>query len=958
MEMTLVTPEHHERVGRLFRDALELPAGERSSFLSRSCDGDAALQEEVESLLSYEAVGHAAIDGSAMEAVGRAMAVEQSHSWVGRQVSHYRVLSRLGGGGMGEVYRARDIRLSRDVAIKALPLAFAADIARMRRFEQEARTVGQLNHPNIVVVYDIGVHDCAPFIVTEMLEGEDLRQQLNRGLLPQRRAIDYAQQIARGLAATHARGIVHRDLKPENLLVTREGCVKILDFGLAKLTEATGGTLPVSTGRLESSPGFIVGTIGYLAPEQLRGERADHRADVFAFGVILHEMLSGRRPFERPSPSEVVAAILKDEPPDLDGATGLITLNRIVRRCLEKDPDQRFQSARDLAFALDMVSPISAESAGVHAPRFTPLRPASALWMRRWATLGAVLLTLGLVAAIAGMAARNARSVLPQQGQVARFVLPVQGGTILPGDLELSRDGAFIAYSIGRPGARTLYVRKLATPDAEPVTVIEGGENPFFSPDSQWLGFFADGKMKKISLRGGAPVTLADAPSQRGADWGEDGSIVFAPIARAGLFLISENGGEPDALTTPDEKRLETSHINPRWLPGGRHLIYVARGETQADRSIVAFSLDDRRSRVLLAGDAVPRYLSSGHLTLLHQGNLMAVPFSIERLEVTGTPTPAVERVAAYGVSDAGLLIYAPFNPSPGARLVWVNRQGHTADIAAPIRNYGNPRLSPDGQRVALTVVAAGQSNVWIFDLVREALLRLTFEGRSGWPVWSRDSGEMIYASNRSGTSWDIYRKPTDGTGVEASILIKPLLQIPHAVSDKRGLLALTEIGPSSFHTAMLSMRDGTLNAKVKNAWTPSLSPDGRWFAYTSNEAGRYEIYVRPTSGAEGRWQISTEGGVEPVWSASGSELFYRHGDQVLAVDVVTNSTFEHGKPRLLFEGRYALGEVKDDTRAYDVAPDGQRFLMLRPESEPSTGDLKVVVNWYDELQRLGHTRE
>lgn len=954
----LVTPEHHERVGRLFRHAVELPAGERSSFLASSCDGDAALQREVESLLSYEAVDQVAIDGSAMEAVGRAMAVEQSHSWVGQQVSHYRVLSRLGGGGMGEVYRARDTRLGRDVAIKALPLAFAADSARMRRFEEEARTVGQLNHPNIVVVYDIGVHDGAPFIVTEMLEGEDLRQQLNRGALPQRRAIDYARQITHGLAATHARGIVHRDLKPENLLVSREGCVKILDFGLAKLTGATDAEPSVSTERLETSPGFIVGTIGYLAPEQLRGERADHRADVFAFGVILHEMLSGRRPFERRSPSEIMAAILKDEPPDLDGATGLITLNRIVRRCLEKDPEQRFQSTRDLAFALDTLSPISGESAGVHAPPLTPLRAAGALPMRRWETRGAVLLTSVLIAAIGGIAVWNARSVQPQQGQIARFVLPVQGGTILPGDLELSRDGAFLAYSTGRSGARTLFVRRLATPDAEPVAVIEGAEGPFFSPDSQWLGFFADGKMKKISMRGGAPVTLADAPSQRGADWGEDGSIVFAPIARAGLFLVSENGGVPDALTTPDEQRLETSHVTPRWLPGGRHVIYVARGEVQADRAIVAFSLEDRRSLVLIAGDAVPRYLSSGHLTFLHRGDLMAVPFSAERLEPTGTATPAVERVAAYGVSDTGLLMYAPVNASPGARLVWVDRRGQTTDIAAPVRNYSNLRLSPDGGRVAVTVATAEQSNIWIFDLVREALLRLTFEGRSGWPVWSRDGREMIYASNRSGTSWDIYRRAADGTGVEASILVKPLLQIPHAVSHEGGLLALTEISPSSFHTAMLSIREGALNVRVSNAWTPTLSPDGRWFAYTSNEAGRYEVYVRPTSEAEGRWQISTEGGVEPVWSASGSELFYRHGDQVLAVDVVTNSTFEYGKPRKLFEGRYALGEVKDDTRAYDVAPDGERFLMLRPEAEPSTGDLKVVVNWYSELQRLGPSQE
>ena len=388
-----MTPEHHQRVGQLFREALEVPAGERSSFLSRSCDGDAALKREVESLLSYEAAGHPMIDGSALEALGRAMAAEQSHSWVGRQVSHYRVLSRLGGGGMGEVYRARDIRLGRDVAIKALPVTYAADRARMARFEQEARAVGQLNHPNIVVVHDIGVHDGTPFIVTEMLEGEDLRHQLNRGTLPHHRAIEYARQIARGLAATHARGIVHRDLKPENLLVTRDGHVKILDFGLARLTAATDREPTLSTVRLETSPGLIIGTIGYLAPEQLRGERADHRADVFAFGVILYEMLSGSRPFERPSPSEIMAAILKDEPADLKGTTGLLTLNRIVNRCLEKDPEQRFQSARDLGFALDMVSPTSSESVGVPAPAMAPLRHGDASRERRWATPVAMLLT-------------------------------------------------------------------------------------------------------------------------------------------------------------------------------------------------------------------------------------------------------------------------------------------------------------------------------------------------------------------------------------------------------------------------------------------------------------------------------------------------------------------------------------------------------------------------------------
>jgi serine/threonine-protein kinase len=334
----------------------------------------------------------------------------------------------------------------------------------------------------------------------------------------------------------------------------------------------------------------------------------------------------------------------------------------------------------------------------------------------------------------------------------------------------------------------------------------------------------------------------------------------------------------------------------------------------------------------------------------------MVVPFSVERLELTGDPTPTAQAVGAYDVSDTGLLMYAAVTPAPAARLVWVNRRGQSADVAAPVRNYSTPRLSPDGRRVALTIATAGRRSIWIFDSVRDSLVRLTFEGDSGWPVWSRNGRELVFALNRSGTSWDIYRKAADGTGVETSVLIKPLLQIPHAMSDDSGVLALTEISPSSFHTAMLSMRDRALNVKVKNAWTPSLSPDGRWFAYTSNDAGRYEVYVRPTSGADGQWQISTDGGVEPVWSPSGSELFYRHGDQVLVVDVVTDPTFAHGRPRKLFEANYALGEVKDDIRAYDVAPDGQRFLMLRPETEPLTGDLKVVVNWYGELRRLGLT--
>ena len=954
-----MTPEQHQRIGQLYRDALELSPEQRSSFLSTVCRGDAALQREVESLLCYEAHDRTMVDGSALQVLGRAMAVEQSTFWIGRHVSHYRILSLLDRGGMGEIYRARDTRLGRDVAIKALPHVYSADPARLQRFEQESRAAGQLNHPNVLTVYDIGVHDGAPFIVAELLDGLDLRRQLNRGRLPHGRALDYAQQIARGLAATHAKGIVHRDLKPENLFATTDGRVKILDFGLAKLTAPPGAHAMSSSQRLGTSPGLILGSIGYLSPEQLRGEQADHRADVFAFGVILYEMLTGGRPFERESPAEVMAAILKDEPPDLTETSRAIspTLNRIVRRCLEKNPDQRFQTASDLGFALDVLSLISSASFEAHAELMAPIGGLGVPRRQRRVLASVALLMCLVGGAVAGMIAWNTRTDVPAaQGPVARFVLPVQPGAIFPGDLELSPNGSYLAYSSGRPGAKTLYLRSLANPEATALAEIEGGDGPFFSPDSLWLGFFAGGKLKKISVHGGAPITLADAPANQGADWGEHGSIVFAPIARAGLFEVSANGGVPVALTTPDAERRETSHVNPRWLPGGGAVIYVARGETQADRAVMAFSREDRRHRVLLEGDAIPRYVSTGHLVYLHDGTLMAAPFDLERLELTRTPIPVLQTVATYGVSNAGSLIYAPRLSSGAgqAGLVWVNRSGQAQSLGAPPRSYSNPRLSPDGRQIAVTVRTAENSNIWIYDLFRQALRPLTFEGRNGWPVWSHNGVHVIYASNRAGTSWDIYRKPADGSAAEEPLLIKPLLQIPQSLTADGRILGLTDISTFSFHTSLLSMSDRMPSAQVTSGWTPSLSPDGRYVAYVSSETGRYEIYVRPTSGTAGKWLISTDGGVEPVWSAGGSELFYRDGDKLLAVDVVTHARFEYGKPRVLFEGRYRLGEVnRDDTRNYDVAPDGRRFLMLRDEMEPVTSQLNVVVNWFNDLQQV-----
>jgi serine/threonine-protein kinase len=506
---------------------------------------------------------------------------------------------------------------------------------------------------------------------------------------------------------------------------------------------------------------------------------------VFAFGVILHEMLTGSRPFERESAAEVTAAVLKEDPPDLNEAMGP-QLKRIVRRCLEKNPEQRFQSASDLGFALDVLAASSTSSSGATTVLAPSNDAARVSRQGGWTSAAVALLLCVLGAAIGAVVVWNIRSVTPLSPQpIARFVLPVQPGAIATPDLALSPDGAYLAYSSGRPGAKTLYLRNLASSGTAAPAEIEGGDRPFFSPDSKWLGFFAYGKMKKIPVHGGAPITLADAPANHGADWGEYGSIVFAPIERAGVFEVSANGGVPKVLTTPDAKRRETSHVSPRWLPGGRGFVYVARGETQADRAVVAFSLEDRRQRVLLEGDEIPRYVPTGHLVFLHNGTLMAAPFSLERREVSGVPVPLVQSVRTYGVSNSGLLIYMTPSSSAAAqaRLVWVNRRGQTEPIGAPPRNYRNPRLSPDGRRVALTVGSDGDMNIWMYDLARDALSRLTFEGRNGWPVWSRDGLHVIYASNRAGTSWDIYRKSADGTAPEEPLLRKSLLQIPQSLT-------------------------------------------------------------------------------------------------------------------------------------------------------------------------------
>jgi serine/threonine-protein kinase len=570
----------------------------------------------------------------------------------------------------------------------------------------------------------------------------------------------------------------------------------------------------------------------------------------------------------------------------------------------------------------------------------------------------AALITLMLGAAAIGAAVLTSRSVAPvtpvAQGPVARFVLPIETGLVAPGELALSPNGAYLAYTSVRSGAHTLYLRDLANPpEATAVATFEGANHPFFSPDSQWLGFFADGQMKKVSVYGGAPVTLADAPHNRRATWDSQASIVFAPSGRAGLFQVSANAGGATSITTPDADRLETSHAEPYWLPRSEAVVYVARGETGTESALLAVSLENGHSRVLLEGASDPRYMA-GHLLYRSQGTLMAVPFDVDRLEVTGVPIAVIEDVGAYSISSAGTLVYAPRAASNAARqLVWVNRQGAAERLEAPARRYERLRLSPDGRRVALDIDSESDGNIWIYDFAREALTQLTFEGRNLWPIWSHDGRRVIYGSNRVGTTWDIYSKAADGTAKEQALLVRPLLQIPHSLSKDGLLMAVGEWGPTQFGISLYVMSNPQPRVSFASGGSAALSPDGRWVAYTSSESGRFEIYVRPTTGADGKWMISADGGREPLWAPSGRELFYRHRDQVLAVDIETAPGLLHRKPRVLFEGPYTRSDLELDGLSYDITPDGQRFLMLKDEAEPTTGQLNLVLNWQEELRRV-----
>jgi len=891
----------------------------------------------------------------------------------------YEILGQIGAGGMGEVYRAIDKNLGRHIAIKILPAAFAEDKERMARFEREARLLAVLNHPNIAAIHGLEESEGRRFLVLELVEGEALQARLNRGAIPVEEALETCRELAEGLEAAHEKGIIHRDLKPGNIMITPEGKVKILDFGLAK---AYGGETtsvdieksPTITAQM-TEPGVILGTAAYMCPEQARGRSVDRRADIWAFGCVLYECLTGSRAFHGETVSDTLAHILKGEPDwsKLPAETP-VRIKVLLRRCLEKDPRKRLHDIADAR--LEIEAPVAYPSEAAFAPR-------------RFSLLS--LAASAVVMLLAGFLIDRLVRGRPQPAppaSVIKSTIKVEPGHRLEGqarDMErpgrtamsFSSDGKFIVYSAieENPGPQAkpqLYLRRMDQSAAKPIAGTEGGTSPFLSPDGRWVGFWADGKLKKVLVEGGVPSPLCDASALYGANWGRDNSIVFSDRYGAGLSRISAEGGKPETLTKPDPKREEASHRLPSWLPNGKALLFtVMKYYFDPKPWLALLRLDTGEWRVLIEDAADARYIPTGHLVFLRQGTLMAVRFDLAKLEISGQPVALVENVmqafgltfaghhigaGQFGISDTGSLIYAPGGvpPPPSNSLVWVDQRGIEQPAAGLQFRFGSPRLSPDGQRVAYTTVP--ESQVYVYDLGSGTNSRLTSEGWAFYAIWTPDGKRLLFSLGKSAAD-SLFWQSYDGSSPMERLTTSEYGQRPGSWSSDGKTLAFMDERPDTGSDIALldvsSKRVTTFLNSQYEEWYPEFSPDGRWMAYTSDESNRQEVYIRPFPGPGMKQQVSIEGGSEPLWARNNKQLFYRRLDQVWVVDVWTDGGLSTGKPRILFE---KPGYSRSyPIRSYDLSLDGQRFLMVRFENRKPTPvtEMILIQNWFEELKRL-----
>ena len=882
----------------------------------------------------------------------------------GTRLGSYEIVAAIGSGGMGDVYEARDARLERSVAIKVLPEALARDAERLARFEREAKLLAQLNHPNVATIHGLESDGKRLFLVMELVPGETLRERIARGRMPLDELVVVFGQIADGLEAAHDKGIVHRDLKPANIKLTPEGKVKILDFGLAKLagvdSEASGAGDSLSpTLTRGTALGTILGTAAYMSPEQAKGKPVDARTDLWAFGCVLFEALTGRRAFEGDDVSETLASVLRDEPPWSALPAGTPeSLRRLLRRCLEKKRSHRLAHASDARLELEETD---GSAGSVLTTRSRPRREVPAF------ALGAMVAALLLSGAFVFM--KPAPDVAPEH---LSMEIP-ETDTLVAGGLApvLSPDGSFVVYIASREGrVRRAFVRPLDQDGGRPIEGAKGVLSfPAVSPDGKWLSFLAAGAIRRVPIAGGIPATVVPAQGDggvRGMTWEDGNSLLFS--TGNVLSRVTVSGGEPEVIF---EAQPGEEIFDPKALPGGKAVIYTSARPSGVGIGLIRF--DRGESRLLVDEGVNPHYVETGHLVFQHRGTVLAAPFDVQRLELNGPPMPLVERVRMRGpsyrgqfsVSRDGTLIYIPAGNESRARLnrlVWVDRDGRVEPASDAEADFSSqPRLSPDEEKIAVTVNRAGESNIWVVDRLRDSFTRLTFERLDVKPLWLPGRNGIIYSSSRRGAGrMDIYAQPVGGK--EATRLTSGAYRIATSVSSDGSILLFRQqstVSTADRDIGMLRL-DGASEPVLLldsefNEHTAVLSPDDRFMAYVSDESGGEEIFICAFPSLESRAQISTGGGTEPLWSRDGTELFYRNGDEMMAVRVLaTAPELEVSRPRVLFEGHFLGGLDLGGNPAtnYDVASDG-RFLMIQePEVERTRTSLKIILHWSEELER------
>jgi serine/threonine-protein kinase len=985
-------PVRWKQVKILYEAVSARPVRDRAALLAEACQGDDNLRREVQRLLDQplDTAGLFELAGG----VPSSTTVEKFRDLTGTRLGTFEVTALIGRGGMGEVYRAHDTKLGRDVAIKVLPSAFTADAGRLASFEREARVLASLNHPHIAAIHGVEESDGVRGLVLEFVEGETLADVLQRSASGRSRlrlqeVLGYAHQIADALEAAHEKGITHRDLKPANVAITPDGVVKLLDFGIAKVVTGDGPSIDLShtthTTVEATRAGLIAGTAGYMSPEQARGKPVDKRTDIWAFGCVLYEILSGRKAFAGETLSDTITAIL-DHDPDwslLPNDTPR-AVRRLIRRCVEKDPKQRLRDIGDVRLELEQVRRGEAETADE-----ATLQQARSWRMRTRVAVAAAAVFAAAAASLAWLALLRDSSDAGDR-RVSRFTVDLPKDTVIVPTfnpkLALSPDGTHLAYT---PLPGPVMIRRLDTVDGQPLEASASPgfrQAPLFSPDGKSIAY-VDGNapfswrrpFQKVGLAGGPALKLAEYDMFHRGDWSEDGWLYWTARYPGGIVRIRDSGGDTEAVTTLDVATGERSHRFASLLPGGDALIYTVAFEgidNYDDARIDLWDIRTGQKKTIIEGGTSATYSPSGHIVYARNGTLMAVPFDLQRREVTGTAFEVQDGVmmsgttgaAHYSLSRRGDLAYVPGSAEGGGRtLVWVDRSGNAEPLPLPAASYLYPRISPDGRTLAVEIEGPNH-DFYVYDFARTVLSKVTTDGLSHDPVWSPDGTRLAFRSWQAG-GMTLWWMPSDRSGAAERLDPAGTRQSPVSFSPDGQFLAFDQKDPETGDDAWVLSLQGnkTPQAVARTRFgegSMKFSSDGRWVAYSSDESGKPEVYVQAFPGPGPKVQVSNDGGTDPVWRRSGGELFYRSRNKMMVVSVITAPQFKAAAPRQLWEGAYSEGIAAScgmpgvSSSNYDVSADGQRFLMVRDEDQSAAATkIVVVLNWVEQLKAIERAR-